>query len=243
VTETADDIARQRAHYNAKWAAHTFANQLQVERASAILHALHRIGLDTPPRILDLGCGSGWLTSILGHFGPATGVELSPIAVQSASRKYPHVSFEAVDMTVWEPPRGSYDVVVSSEVIEHLDDQARHLRLAHQALREGGHLILTTPNASTLLAMSESFRATWSTQPVENWLRFTDVTRLITNAGFRAVAAWTVSFGYGRKGLYRVATSHKIRRALARARLERLYESAWLRAGYGLHSVVLARRD
>lgn len=53
------------------------ADVLDLQRMTAVLETLAGIGFETPPDICDLGCGAGWATSILGHFGWTTGVDLS----------------------------------------------------------------------------------------------------------------------------------------------------------------------
>ena len=43
-----------------------------MHRAARILSELSALGV-TNPRVLDLGCGSGWMTEILSQFGSAEG--------------------------------------------------------------------------------------------------------------------------------------------------------------------------
>ena len=127
----------QRKFYDARWAGVQYANGLKLARAVAILEALAETGL-SEPRILELGCGTGWLSAILGQFGPTTGVELSGEAVEAARRRYPFLDLSQVDLAVWTPPEEEFDVVVSHEVIEHLTEQDRHLAIARHALRPDG---------------------------------------------------------------------------------------------------------
>lgn len=86
------DIESQRRYYNERWRNFEFANSLKLARSIAILESLYSLGL-RKPHIIDLGCGSGWLTAILGHFGPAVGVDLSDEAIKEAGKRFPHVSF------------------------------------------------------------------------------------------------------------------------------------------------------
>ena len=59
--------------YDDRWKGFQYANRLKCHRAAAILDALASTRLKQP-RILDFGCGAGWLTNILSMFGPATWV-------------------------------------------------------------------------------------------------------------------------------------------------------------------------
>lgn len=132
--------------YDRRWAEHRFANRLKLMRTVAILDRLSRLDLKEP-RIIEIGCGTGWLSGILAQFGPTTGVDLSDAAIAGARTRYPSVTFVAADVS--SPTftaAGPFDVAVSHEVIEHIEDQAAHMKMVAELLVQNGHLILTTPN-------------------------------------------------------------------------------------------------
>src|SRR5580692_8895168 len=118
----------QKNYYDQRWTREEFANALQASRCSAILGGLACLQL-TKPNILDLGCGSGWLSAVLAQFGPTTGVDLSDHAVREATKRYPWVTFHAANVLEWDERSqlGEFDVVVSQEVIEHVPDQMKYL--------------------------------------------------------------------------------------------------------------------
>jgi len=132
-----------------------------------VLAAVSRMA-QRPLRILDVGCGRGWLTQELSRFGSVVGVDFS---VQEARRCYPNLSFKEANI-VLQFPKGTYDVVVSSEVIEHLpqEHQAGHIRNSADALCEGGLFILTTPNKQQVEQLTKKHSDTSYLQPIENWL-------------------------------------------------------------------------
>jgi SAM-dependent methyltransferase len=139
------DIDSQRAYYDERWMRVTHANLWQAGRAIAVLDGLRRIGKDSP-RMLDLGCGTGWLTAILAQFGPTTGVELSPLAINRAREQYPDIEFLSGDFFTVPLPRGTFDVVVSCQVMEHVDVPQRFVDLVAEVLKPDGHLLLVTDN-------------------------------------------------------------------------------------------------
>jgi SAM-dependent methyltransferase len=57
------------------------------------------------------------------------------------------------------PPSNDYDVVVCTEVIEHVPAPAEFLIRLKQKVKPGGALVLTTPNASYLFAYLPSYGA------------------------------------------------------------------------------------
>ena len=236
----------QRQFYDARWSGVRYANGLKLSRAVAILGALSETGL-LEPRILELGCGTGWLSAILGQFGPTTGVELSGEAVDAARGRYPFLDLSQVDLAVWTPPEAEFDVVVSHEVIEHLTDQARHLAIARRALRPGGFLILTTPNADTVRSMAPAppdhpTENALSDQLIENILTRDELLALVRSAEFRVVRHTSLILGAGGGALRRVAGSTKVRAALAPLHLAAAFDRWALSAGAGLHTLVVAQR-
>jgi SAM-dependent methyltransferase len=117
------------------------------ERASRQL-AMMRDLLDGPPqRILDVGCGDGSATSALlarypGHF--VVGSDWSMMALGRARARGVPVVQAGIDSLPVADQR--LDVVIMSELIEHLVDTDAALEEIHRVLRPGGTLLLSTPN-------------------------------------------------------------------------------------------------
>lgn len=233
------DIQGQVAYYNHEWsiADRRYPNLNQLTRAIAILQELLETHV-SQPRICELGAGTGWLTSLLGSIGETLGVELSNVAVETAQKRYGHVAFECADITHWQGHDSQFDVAVSHEVIEHIEDQCAYLDVAHDVLRPGGFLILTTPNARTVRATPEAHR---SHQPIENILTCGDLALLLRKR-FEDVHIRSVLLTGANAGLYRVINSARFHAMLASVGLKRVFVAAALRANYGLHLVARARK-
>lgn len=228
-------IDRQRDFYDDRWGKMQRANLLQLERTIAILEALRDTRL-TNPKILEVGCGTGWLTAILGRFGSASGVELSPAAVSKAQAAYPDVEFRVFDLAAL-PELEAYDVVVSHEVIEHLDDQAAHVALLARCVRPSGFLIMTTPNGRFRGGLKESD----GPQPIENWLTRPQLRRAISSH-FTVLQCRSVILGRGHAFVDRLILSKKVRSALGVVGLRKAYEKALKNQGMGKHLVLVAQR-
>ncbi|MDX1980818.1 MAG: methyltransferase domain-containing protein [Bryobacteraceae bacterium] len=100
-------------------------------------------------RVVDLGSGSGYGTAALAESAAhVTGVEISDEAVRYAAERYasPKVEFVNASATETGLEKGSYDLVVAFEVIEHLSNWADLLREAKRLLKPSGQLIISTPN-------------------------------------------------------------------------------------------------
>jgi SAM-dependent methyltransferase len=103
-------------------------------------------GLDFPPgvSILDAGCGSGRNMLELQRYGTVTGLELSSPSVQAARAR--NVG-EVVQGSVMEMPfaDNSFQLAVSLDVIEHLEDDRGALRELRRVVAPGGRLLVTVP--------------------------------------------------------------------------------------------------
>jgi SAM-dependent methyltransferase len=103
-------------------------------------------------RVLDLGCGDGTFTAQLQDAGAeAVGLEVAETALRRARAAYPGLRFLLAPLEGPLPLEDcAFDVVWSSEVIEHVADTARWLSEVRRVLRPAGRLLLTTPNHSRL---------------------------------------------------------------------------------------------
>jgi ubiquinone/menaquinone biosynthesis C-methylase UbiE len=111
-------------------------------------------------RVLDLGCGDGRFCAELAAAGAEpVGADVAEGALRRARTRVPDARFELVD------PHGplpfadcEFDVVWSSEVIEHVADTARWLSELRRVLRPAGRLLLTTPAHGRLTAARIALR-------------------------------------------------------------------------------------
>lgn len=118
--------------------------------------------------VLDLGCGNGAFSGLLGSEGfMVTGVDHSLSGIQIAQQTLEGISFQQHDIIepLDESLRNQFDAVVSIEVIEHLLLPRKLVKNAISALKPGGLLILTTPYHGYLknlaLALSGKFDDHW----------------------------------------------------------------------------------
>jgi 2-polyprenyl-3-methyl-5-hydroxy-6-metoxy-1,4-benzoquinol methylase len=100
-------------------------------------------------RVLDAGCGNGALAGHLLERGwDVVGIDLGRRGIEIARAAYPAARFEVMpvdDQMVERLDEASFDLVVSTEVVEHLYAPGPFLRGCFAALRPGGRLILSTP--------------------------------------------------------------------------------------------------
>ena len=102
--------------------------------------------LDGVKSICDLGCGNGHITGRLAALGyQVTGVDASASGIKIARHTYPGVEFVESLIAGDLKRLGSFDLVISSDVIEHLYRPSDLLEAATALLKPQGQLLLGTP--------------------------------------------------------------------------------------------------
>lgn len=149
--------------------------------------------VDRRARIVEVGSGLGYLTYALHRAGyDVRGVELSPVAVEDATRQFGPL-YRCGDALSMADEGERFDVVVLTEVIEHLTDPARFLRQLSALLAPGGVILVTTPNKG----YGPNRGSPWQTDlpPVHLWwLTRQAFVRMAEGAGltvsFQSFRAW-----------------------------------------------------
>lgn len=118
-------------------------------------------------RILEVGSGFGYLTYALRKAGhDCSGIDISSRAVAKANKDFGPF-YQVCDLMDYFDAVGTgFDVVVATELIEHVKDPKALVERASSLLRPGGSLVLTTPNKDLY-----SDRMAWHTDlaPVHLW--------------------------------------------------------------------------
>jgi SAM-dependent methyltransferase len=141
-----------------------------------------------PGRLLEIGCGAGLLLKAAERAGwSVSGFDASETAA-AFGRERLRLDVACVLAEDADLGRRRYDVVVMCEVLEHLFEPGRVLSAVRLALRDGGLLVLSTPNTRALSgwALGASW-AVWS--PAEHLYYFDErtLTRLLEATGFGRV--------------------------------------------------------
>lgn len=98
------------------------------------------------PRLLDVGSNIGCMVAAAAERGlDATGVEINPVLVEEARRRFPDQRFLCGAFEDLDLPDAGFDGVYCSEVIEHVVDTNLFLAGIARVMRPGGTLFLTTP--------------------------------------------------------------------------------------------------
>jgi SAM-dependent methyltransferase len=105
-------------------------------------------------RHLDVGCGHGAIVHLMLERGlDAHGFDASPWMIDQARNAVDGMAdrFAVGDAASGIPFEGQFEVISCLEVVEHLEQPDRALKLMRSRLNPGGRLILTTPNPSNFM--------------------------------------------------------------------------------------------
>ena len=94
-----------------------------------------------PGKILDFGCGPGWILSSLDATWEKHGVEISKFASKTAS-KFAKIHTGSIENFTEK----DFDVIIIYHVIEHLSDPISTIKELYKILKPGGYLIIGTPD-------------------------------------------------------------------------------------------------
>lgn len=98
-------------------------------------------------KILDIGCGTGYYTRFFGVQNDVTGIDL----LSCVEKRYKNFRFVKGDATALPFPKESFELVVSFDVIEHIENDRKMVSEAYRVLKKGGQLLIGTPNRDRLI--------------------------------------------------------------------------------------------
>ncbi len=100
-------------------------------------------------KILEIGSGLGYTTYALNKSGyDCKGIDISQNAVDRAIEKFGSYYIAGDIFKESDKYAGKYDAVIMTELIEHVESPLDFIKESFKFLKEGGKLIITTPNKS-----------------------------------------------------------------------------------------------
>lgn len=104
--------------------------------------------------VLDLGCSTGIIDEFLApHVGSMTGVDIDEPALNSAksNKSAPNIRFEYGDAMNLRFEAGSFDILICSQVYEHVPDANRMMQEIYRVLRPCGACYFAATNRWALM--------------------------------------------------------------------------------------------
>jgi SAM-dependent methyltransferase len=109
---------------------------------------LNQTGLiQSPQKIIEIGCGKGYILSYLVKKGHnAIGIDNNPAAIEQCNKD---LNIQEADANSLPFKDDIFDIALSFDVIEHIPETDFHLKEVRRVLKTGGHYLLQTPNKWT----------------------------------------------------------------------------------------------
>ncbi|MBL8548715.1 MAG: methyltransferase domain-containing protein [Hyphomonadaceae bacterium] len=211
-------------------------NRISLDQRKFVLDWLKRQGR-TDLKMIEVGCGAGWLCSDLTPFGALTATDFCAEVLERAQARLPQVNFVAGDFMELDFGEAQYDVVICLEVLAHVADQPAFMARLARLLRPGGVLMLATQNAPVLQR--------WNKVPppkpgnLRTWVDRHQL-RALLEPQFEVDEISSLT-PLANQGIMRLVNSEKLNRPIRLLfgdALERLKERAWL----GWTLMTLARK-
>ena len=107
---------------------------------------------DHPPRLLDVGCGAGFVVKVASGVGfDAVGIDTYGEAVSYAKNilKTPVIKINLYDFKVGK----KFDVISLNHVFEHITETDKFLKKIKSLMSKNGVLLLSSPNYKSLMRL------------------------------------------------------------------------------------------
>ncbi|MGH8613614.1 MAG: class I SAM-dependent methyltransferase [Gammaproteobacteria bacterium] len=144
------------AHQETLYASHNPTRRwLHCSRRDFILGCVNKYGPKRGGAAMEVGPGSGvYLPALASRFDKVVALDIEASYLENAkelTRAYPNIETVTCNITncTLEPER--FDLILCSEVVEHLSDSRAALREMHRLLQPGGVLVLSTPQRYSTL--------------------------------------------------------------------------------------------
>ena len=173
-------------------------------RAWHVKRALGKISGELPAdaRVLDAGSGFGqytWRMARMNENWKINAVDINPAHIMdcknffTAAGKSEQVKFSSGDLTQLDE-HDTFNLILSVDVMEHIEDDSKVFRNFFSALREKGIVLISTPSDQGGSDVHGEEEESFIDEHVRDGYGIGEITEKLTSAGFRQV---NTAFTYG----------------------------------------------
>jgi 2-polyprenyl-3-methyl-5-hydroxy-6-metoxy-1,4-benzoquinol methylase len=155
--------------------------------------------------VLDAGSGFGqysWFISSLDPSCKITAVDVKEEQIADCTaffaqmKRLQHVSFQIADLTGFVD-ENAYDLILSVDVMEHIDNDTGVFRNFFRSLKKGGMLLISTPSDQGGSDVHDHDESSFIEEHVRDGYAISDISNKLASAGFTRIDA---AYAYGTPG-------------------------------------------
>lgn len=180
-------------HWHRRFADTITTSHKQLERSTPKLIRILISSLPTTGKILEAGCGTGWVVAALRNHGfDVEGVDFSNELIQAVKMQYPELPVSFADVCQLTVPDGYYQAYVSLGVIEHREAGPEpFLTEAHRVLGPDGILCVSVPHYNFLRQIKRKFGGYRELPNGQEFYQYgftrQEFARILTRSGFHVL--------------------------------------------------------
>jgi 2-polyprenyl-3-methyl-5-hydroxy-6-metoxy-1,4-benzoquinol methylase len=143
-----NDFQIQQQLYDKTWREGVSKGKEQRGNLQAAMEFLEKVNMiKKKDRVLEIGCGIGTVVYNLAQKGyDVLGTDISNESIDYGKKKYPGVKLDVQAAEQLPYCSGSFDVVLSFDLFEHIGQSDIHLDEVFRVLRPGGYYLFQTPH-------------------------------------------------------------------------------------------------
>ena len=157
-------------------------------------------------RVLDIGCGGGFVVEAMRNMGAreVVGLDIGNEAIAFAKRTFPKCTFYRGAFHDLRSIVRDFDFIFSSEVIEHVSDIDEYVSFVRDALKPGGVIYITTPDIGSHRIPDNVTDWNMFSPPLHiQFFNENSLTSLMTRYGFTPIRRISDRQGTGLKMLFK----------------------------------------
>jgi SAM-dependent methyltransferase len=184
-----------------------FLLDLLLLRTWHVKKALRKIARQFPGKasVLDAGSGFGqytWRMSRINPLWSIKAIDVNSEQIEDCRRFFEktglsdRVTFHSADLTTLNE-FNSYDIILSVDVMEHIEQDVLVFQNFHMSMRDNGILLISTPSDKGGSDVHNDSEESFIDEHVRDGYSISDISEKLSNAGFRNIEA---GYTYGKPG-------------------------------------------
>lgn len=137
-------------------------------------------------KVLDIGCGLGYFTSLLAERGEVCGIDLDRKSLEFAHKQC-SASFLLSNALSLPFKNSTFGCILASEVIEHIPNEKIFLKELKRVAKKGATIVLTTPSLEGLLHTSNICHESGTEYHYKEGYSKKELTEILETVGFEVV--------------------------------------------------------